>query len=473
MRARVGQVLALEVDAAADPLGEAVGAIERSRPPDEVAQQALELGPECPRRRAPRPRRPKARRAPPSTPRGRSVRRSRRSGSRGLRSRRCLCLRRPRLARPPRARPRASRPPPRAQRCPSPSTRRSARARGAAAAPDGPPASSAAAAKAVISSWSLIPGADSTPLATSTAHGRVRSIASPTFSAVRPPARIKGTFERRRRRSSQSIVWPVPAGHPLAVGVEEVEVDAEGTRKVDVRRAPDPDRLDDRAAGPPSDLVAERKALVAVELHHREVLVLDRPGDLVNRLIDEDANDLELAPKSRADLGRDRVVAAPDASLPVIEADRPRAEARRVLGVVVPRYAAELDPHRGSRMPRAPDRTRARKSGRASVRLRSILSAAGLSPGTRSRAPWRCPCPCPRSPTWSERRQSWHGRSRLTSRPGPARTGCRCRRTPGGSTGHTGLRRCHRRWRLPPAVLMSSAPLNRPPAGIPTLMNAS
>ena len=43
-----------------------------------------------------------------------------------------------------------------------------------------------------------------------------------------------------------------------------------------------------------------------MELHHREVLVLDRPGDLVDRLIDEDADDLELAAKTRADLGRDR-----------------------------------------------------------------------------------------------------------------------------------------------------------------------
>ncbi len=49
VRARVGQVLALEIDAAAHPLGKPVGAIERRRPPDEVAQQALELGPERPR----------------------------------------------------------------------------------------------------------------------------------------------------------------------------------------------------------------------------------------------------------------------------------------------------------------------------------------------------------------------------------------------------------------------------------------
>ena len=73
----------------------------------------------------------------------------------------------------------------------------------------------------------------------------------------------------------------------------------------------DPDRLDDRAARPPCHLVAEREALVAVELDHREVLVLDCAGDLVHRLVDEDADDLELAAKPRADLGRDGVLAAP------------------------------------------------------------------------------------------------------------------------------------------------------------------
>ena len=42
--ARVGEVLALQVDAAADPLREALGEIERRRSTDEVAQQHRELG---------------------------------------------------------------------------------------------------------------------------------------------------------------------------------------------------------------------------------------------------------------------------------------------------------------------------------------------------------------------------------------------------------------------------------------------
>src|SRR6185312_16616166 len=39
---------------------------------------------------------------------------------------------------------------------------------------------------------SLIPGAASTPLATSTAHGRTSRIARATLSAFRPPARMTG-----------------------------------------------------------------------------------------------------------------------------------------------------------------------------------------------------------------------------------------------------------------------------------------
>ena len=40
---------------------------------------------------------------------------------------------------------------------------------------------------------SFTPGDDSTPLATSTPHGRTTSIASATLAGVSPPARISGT----------------------------------------------------------------------------------------------------------------------------------------------------------------------------------------------------------------------------------------------------------------------------------------
>ena len=49
-----------------------------------------------------------------------------------------------------------------------------------------------AAQNAAMRSASFTPGADSTPLLTSTAYGRTRCTAAPTVSGVRPPARNTG-----------------------------------------------------------------------------------------------------------------------------------------------------------------------------------------------------------------------------------------------------------------------------------------
>src|SRR6185436_2847822 len=65
-----------------------------------------------------------------------------------------------------------------------------------------------------IRAWSLTPGWPSTPLATSTAKGRAAATPSPTFSGVKPPARIRGTSERRPASSAQSKLSPVPPGVP-------------------------------------------------------------------------------------------------------------------------------------------------------------------------------------------------------------------------------------------------------------------
>ena len=63
---------------------------------------------------------------------------------------------------------------------------------------------------------SLIPGSASTPEATSTANGRTSAIAPATFSAVSPPARIAGIFERRWAARLQSHVCPEPPCTPSA-----------------------------------------------------------------------------------------------------------------------------------------------------------------------------------------------------------------------------------------------------------------
>ena len=53
---------------------------------------------------------------------------------------------------------------------------------------------------AAIFAASLMPFADSTPLDTSTAQGRTRRIASPTFSRVSPPERTSGWLRSRRHQ---------------------------------------------------------------------------------------------------------------------------------------------------------------------------------------------------------------------------------------------------------------------------------
>src|SRR6185312_182066 len=62
---------------------------------------------------------------------------------------------------------------------------------------------------------SLIPGAASTPLATSTAHGRSLRTASPTLPAFRPPARISGC-PGTAGSNDQSKTLPPPPASPGA-----------------------------------------------------------------------------------------------------------------------------------------------------------------------------------------------------------------------------------------------------------------
>src|SRR5688500_13950692 len=57
---------------------------------------------------------------------------------------------------------------------------------------------------------SFTPGADSTPVATSTPHGRTRSTASATLSGVRPPASRIRSPDGAPSASDQSKTWPEP-----------------------------------------------------------------------------------------------------------------------------------------------------------------------------------------------------------------------------------------------------------------------
>ena len=237
VRAGVGEVLALQVDPAPDPLGEPVGAIERRRPTDVVAKQGVELPPEL---RVVAGGRPCG---------GQLVQRSDQNlgdvaaavGAEALLDRRRAHA----------------------------TTRGSTDPRWALSK------------NPAISAWSLTPGSASTPLATSTANGRAAAIPSATFSGVRPPARISGTSERRPDEQLPVEALTGAAGGPRPVGVEQVEVGAVGLGGPDVGAAAHPQRLDHLAAGPPRGLLAEGRPLVAVELDHGQRLVLGRSGELV------------------------------------------------------------------------------------------------------------------------------------------------------------------------------------------------
>src|SRR5690349_23276187 len=67
--------------------------------------------------------------------------------------------------------------------------------------------------KAARRAGSLIPTVDSTPLETSTPQGRATRIASTTFPACNPPARINGCA-RSRGINDQSNVLPLPPASP-------------------------------------------------------------------------------------------------------------------------------------------------------------------------------------------------------------------------------------------------------------------
>src|SRR6476661_3606979 len=169
VRPGVGEVLALEVDTAANSLREALGEIERRRTADEVAEEDGKLGPE-------------ALVLPRLGRRGAELieRRDQGLGDESATVVTETLLHR--LAHPEAALDGISMP--------------------------------AASRNASTLAWSFRPGSASTPLTTSTAKGLTSSTARETFSAVRPPARIIGTFERRFATRSQSKLWPVPPWMP-------------------------------------------------------------------------------------------------------------------------------------------------------------------------------------------------------------------------------------------------------------------
>ena len=124
--------------------------------------------------------------------------------------------------------------------------------------------------KAVSLAGSLRPGSASVPLALSTANGRAAAIASPTLSGVEAARE-----HQRRRRPRAGGELPVEAlagaaGAARRVGVEQVEVGVEAPQAAHLGGVAHAHRLHHPAAGAPRGLAAVGRALVAVQLEHRE-----------------------------------------------------------------------------------------------------------------------------------------------------------------------------------------------------------
>ena len=126
----------------------------------------------------------------------------------------------------------------------------------------------------------------------------------------------------------------------------------------------DAHRLDHLRARAPGGLGAERRALVAVQLQVREVQLLGGLRDLVERRVDEHADQLDAAAQRGRDARGDGRVGRARRVRPEDEAERPRTELDRELGVLGPGDAADLDA-RHARKRRRAALTRARQRGRA------------------------------------------------------------------------------------------------------------
>ena len=143
---------------------------------------------------------------------------------------------------------------------------------------------------------SLRPGDDSTPLATSTIHGRTWPIRPATFSGVRPPARMRlGRGGRTWRRSGGDRV-PGPSGLAGDMGIDEhgvggaaqllrpAQIPQHARDRLGVSEA---ERADDAEVSE-GDEVGRR--LVPVQLDGPQPDAIGQGGDLIGRTIDEQAH---------------------------------------------------------------------------------------------------------------------------------------------------------------------------------------
>ena len=208
---------------------------------------------------------------------------------------------------------------------------------------------------------SLMPGADSTPVATSTPHGRTRSMASATLSGVSPPAR--STRSPDGRALGERPVEHLPGAG--ARGVDHHDVGAEGGR---------PGEVAGRRRGTTLMTTGTRSRTQRVSASDSWPCswAARRPAWLVSSTTRSRASSRKI-PTVRIsggqpldDVGGARHREEPRRRRHEVEADRVGAHGHREEGVLLGGDAADLDEHaveatdaaRGDRRPIAPGRRR-------------------------------------------------------------------------------------------------------------------
>ena len=273
---------------------------------------------------------------------------------------------------------------------------------------------------------SLTPGADSTPLATSTPHGRTRSIASATLSGVRPPARSTRRPDGAPSARDQSNTCPEPG----ALGVDHHDVGTEGRRSGEVAVAAR-EGLDDHRH-PLADPAGVRVGLVAVQLGAAQAGVVGELDHPLAGLVTEDADGEDLRGQPLHDVGGARHREEAGRRRHEVEADRVGAHGHREERVLLRRDAAHLDEHaveatdeaRGDRRPIAPDRGAVTSDSPTRTAWNPASASRRASAG-------------PAMPDSATRTTPVGHRRRRRARPGR----CRPRRSPG----RAGSRRSGRR----------------------------
>ena len=206
-----------------------------------------------------------------------------------------------------------------------------------------------ASTKRRMRSISLMPGRLSTPLATSTAKGRTRFTAAPTFSGVSPPARMSGT--RGSKPSRRSHGKRLPGAAELA-GDEGVDQDRDRHRVVEVAANIEqgPDRVEavgmpDGERRDPADVGARRTRLRIMALDRADA---GQPSPACEggfpAFVDRQHHRLDERRQRGQDVAGHRLGNRPRRLRVEVEADRVDPGLDRGQGGVDGRDAADLDP---------------------------------------------------------------------------------------------------------------------------------